>query len=131
MTWTYSGDPSNSELDEYRFYISDTNQTEQLLQDEEIKFVLDSTQDKNQRLTTLFERIILAFSRLATVKKLGPQREEYKDRMTFFKNRHAHYKAQTESTLAAPTTAEAHSIIFTVGMNDNPGANPNPLVGDD
>jgi hypothetical protein len=41
MSWSYSGDPSTSEKDAVRFYISDTDQELPLLQDEDIKFLLD------------------------------------------------------------------------------------------
>ena len=41
MTWTYSGDPSASDLDEVRFMLQDTDTTDQLMPDEEIQFVID------------------------------------------------------------------------------------------
>jgi hypothetical protein len=40
MAWTYSGDPASSDRDAVRFYVGDTNTTEQLLQDAEVDFVL-------------------------------------------------------------------------------------------
>lgn len=40
MTWTYSGDPSSSPKDELRFLIGDTDMNDQLLQDEELDFIL-------------------------------------------------------------------------------------------
>jgi len=40
MTWSYSGDPSNSDLDQVRFLVQDTQESDQLLQDEEITFLL-------------------------------------------------------------------------------------------
>lgn len=40
MTWNYSGDPSDSQLDEVRFLIGDTDTTDQLLQDAEINYLL-------------------------------------------------------------------------------------------
>lgn len=39
MTWTYSGDPSNSARDAIRFLIGDTDSTDELLSDEEIAWV--------------------------------------------------------------------------------------------
>lgn len=39
MTWSYSGDPSSSTLDEIRFLIQDTNTNEQLLSNEEITYL--------------------------------------------------------------------------------------------
>ena len=40
MTWTYSGNPGSSLLDEVRFLIQDTDTTEQLLSNEEINYLL-------------------------------------------------------------------------------------------
>lgn len=39
MTWSYSGDPSSSTLDEIRFLIQDTNTSDQLLSNEEINYL--------------------------------------------------------------------------------------------
>lgn len=39
MTWSYSGDPSSSTLDEIRFLIQDTDTNEQLLSNEEITYL--------------------------------------------------------------------------------------------
>jgi len=40
--FTYSGDPSASDLDQVRFLISDTNETDAELQDEEIYYLLST-----------------------------------------------------------------------------------------
>ncbi len=45
MTWTYSGDPGDSALDEVRFLIQDTDTDDQLLSDEELAYLLTSYQD--------------------------------------------------------------------------------------
>lgn len=39
MTWSYSGDPSSSTLDEIRFLIQDTDTNDQLLSNEEITYL--------------------------------------------------------------------------------------------
>lgn len=41
MSFTYSGDPSTSDLDQVRFLIQDTDTNDQLLQNEEIQFLID------------------------------------------------------------------------------------------
>lgn len=41
MTFTYTGDPAASDLDEVRFLISDTDSTRVLLTDEEIAYVVN------------------------------------------------------------------------------------------
>ena len=40
MTWSYSGDPSASDLDEVRFLCGDTDTTDQLVTDEEVLYGL-------------------------------------------------------------------------------------------
>lgn len=42
MSWTYSGIPSSTPLDEVRFYLQDTEITFPLLSDEELNFLLDT-----------------------------------------------------------------------------------------
>lgn len=45
MTWTYSGNPGASLLDEVRFLIQDTDTTNQQLQDEELSYLIGSYGD--------------------------------------------------------------------------------------
>lgn len=40
MAWSYSGDPSSSDLDSVRFLVGDTDINDQQLQDEEINYLL-------------------------------------------------------------------------------------------
>lgn len=40
MSWTYSGDPSSSDIDEVRYLVGDTDTNEQLVSDEEINYAL-------------------------------------------------------------------------------------------
>ncbi|MFZ0011272.1 MAG: hypothetical protein WAL97_05135 [Halobacteriota archaeon] len=43
MTWTYSGDPKKSRLDNVRLLMGDTNENDQLLSNEEIQIFLEKT----------------------------------------------------------------------------------------
>lgn len=43
--WTYSGDPSQSAKDQVRFLVGDTNEKEPLLQDGEIRWLLNQYQN--------------------------------------------------------------------------------------
>lgn len=40
MTWTYSGDPTDSAKDEIRFLTGDTNSADQQISDEEVAYIL-------------------------------------------------------------------------------------------
>jgi hypothetical protein len=42
MSFSYSGDPSDSDLDAIRFYVQDTDTADALIQDEEIQFLIDT-----------------------------------------------------------------------------------------
>ena len=45
MTWSYNGDPANSDLDAVRREIGDTDTNNQLLSNEEVNFALDQEGD--------------------------------------------------------------------------------------
>lgn len=45
MSWSYSGDPSNTEKDAVRFLIADVDTNEQQISDEEIFFLIDTWKD--------------------------------------------------------------------------------------
>lgn len=45
MTWTYSGDPSQSPKDEIRYLVGDTKEDDPLLSDEEIVYTLRKYND--------------------------------------------------------------------------------------
>jgi len=64
MAWTYSGDPSSTDLDTVRFLIGDTLTADQLLSDEEIAWAL--TQGSVYNAAAIAARAIAAaFSRMA------------------------------------------------------------------
>lgn len=46
MTWTYNGDPSSNDRDQVRFWLGDTDSTDEQLSDEEIAFLLDINADE-------------------------------------------------------------------------------------
>lgn len=116
MTWSYSGDPSSNELDEYRFLISDTDESDVILQDEEVQYILDQSTDKTTRLYLLFEAAANTFSR-AVRKSLGPQMEDPTNRSNYFVSKAKYYKMLMASSggLSLPNG----SGIFSKGMHDN------------
>lgn len=57
MTWTYSGNPGSSTLDEVRFLIGDTDTDDQLLSNEELNWII-------AREPTAYEAAISAVNRL-------------------------------------------------------------------
>jgi len=126
MGWSYSGDPSGSELDECRFLIGDTIQDEPIMQDEEIGYLINSYgTDRNQLLYQLFSRAATLFAR-DIKRSLGPQSEDPTERLKYFRDTAAQYKAMTASNgLSIPTYA--YPKVFRKGMQNNP---PYPPLDD-
>jgi hypothetical protein len=79
MAWTYSGDPSSSTRDAVRFLIGDTDTTDQLLQDEEIDYILSLRTNVHLAAAECAGAISAKFSRYAS-KSVGDLRISYGDR---------------------------------------------------
>ena len=116
--WTYSGDPKSSELDYYRFMLSDTDEDEQLLHDTEIQYVIDTKSDENSRLYLLFDRISVMFDRQAVNSKLGPESEDTTARADYFRERMNYYK-KLVSTGGTPTYFQGPDKSFKKGLFEN------------
>lgn len=64
MTWTYSGDPSDSTRDAVRFLVGDTDTTDQLISDEEIDFLIGKHGSLNRTASESARAIAAKFARL-------------------------------------------------------------------
>ena len=119
MSWNYSGDPSDSTLEECRFLIGETNEQEPIMQDEEIQYIIDTYgPNENQIKFQLFNRAATLFAR-DIKRSLGPQSEDPTERLNFFKQQAKAYKAKlSASGLSVPKYA--HPKVFRKGMQNNP-----------
>lgn len=119
MTWTYSGDPSSSPLDEMRFTIGDTLQDEPIMQNEEIQYLIDTYGSNiNLLMYQLFVRAATLFAR-DFKRKLGPQSEDPTERLKFFERQAMKYeKKLTVAGLSLPVYN--HPKVFSIGMQNNP-----------
>lgn len=121
MSFSYSGDPSASELDAARFLISDTDSESQIMQDEEIQYIIDTHGNGNFTNTVKYQ----LFSRAATLfardikRSLGPQSEDPTSRLNFFKEQ-AEYYRQLVAAGGVSSAACAYPKIFRKGMMSNP-----------
>lgn len=85
MTWTYTGDPSDSPKDTVRFLIADTDTSDQLLSDEEIAYVLSEAGGSvYQAAHDAAYSVASKFSRMATSKSAGDLSISYSDRAAAF-----------------------------------------------
>lgn len=119
MSWSYSGDPADSLLDASRFMLGDTIQSDPLMQDEEIQFILDTYgENQYQVYYQLFSRAATLFAR-DIKRSLGPQSEDPTGRMKYYAEQASMYKAKMASGgISLPTYA--HPQIFRIGMHSNP-----------
>lgn len=115
MTWSYSGDPNNSELDFYRFSVGDTVEYDGILQDEEIQFILDKYSDHDERMYLLFDTIASLLARRIK-RSLGPQSEDPTSLLNHYKAKRDEYRRKLSTPgLYVPYSRKA----FWKGMHDN------------
>lgn len=85
MTFTYTGDPSASELEEVRFLVGDTDAANDLLSDEEILFLLAEVGSVDYAAVRAATSIAAKFARFVNVrtgqvsKNLSDQMQHYLD----------------------------------------------------
>lgn len=119
MSWSYSGDPTTSAIDRYRFLVGDTDPDAPIMQDEEIQFLADEAgNNENKILYMLFSQAATIFAR-DIKRSLGPQMEDPTKRLEYFAKMAEEYKARILSAgLSLPHYASPK--IFMKGMDNNP-----------
>lgn len=119
MSWSYSGDPSKSKLDECRFIIGDTNESSPIMQDEEILYIISQNEmNENKLRYELFKHAATIFAR-DIKRSLGPQMEDPTERLKFFREQAETYKVKiANSGLSLPK--HAYPKVFGKGMQSNP-----------
>lgn len=119
MSFSYSGDPSASALDEARFLLGDTNSSEPIMQDEEILYIIDNYPEGSNVLKyQLFSRAATLFARDIR-RSLGPQTEDPTSRLDYFKEQAEYYKKLIAiGGVSIPKLA--YPKTFRKGMMSNP-----------
>lgn len=119
MSWNYSGNPSESKKDEYRFLLGDTDESAPIMQDEEIQYIIDTYgSNENQAKYELFSRAATIFAR-DIKRSLGPQSEDPTSRLKYFQEQASSYKAKLAAAgLSLPKYA--YPKVFRKGMQNNP-----------
>ena len=123
MSWSYSGDPRKSKVDEYRFLLGDTDKSAPIMQDEEIQYIIDTYGDNpDQAKYELFSSAATIFAR-DIKRSLGPQSEDPTSRLKYFNDQAASYKAKLAyAGLSVPKYG--HPKVFRRGMQNNPPWSP-------
>ncbi len=126
MSWTYSGNPASSQRDELRFTISDTNQAEPIMQDEELDYLItEYGSNRNMLMYQAFTRAATLFAR-DIKRSLGPQSEDPTERLKFFRDQ-ANYFRSKLSVAGISVPVYNYPKVFHKGMHSNP---PWPPGGD-
>ena len=119
MSFSYSGDPGASTLDEARFLIGDTDANAPIMQDEEILYIINTYgEGTNTMRYQLFNRVATLFAR-DIKRSLGPQSEDPTSRLAYFKEQADYYKNLVVIGGVSPTRY-AYPKIFHKGMQNNP-----------
>lgn len=119
MAFSYSGNPSDSALDEARFLLGDTDAEAPIMQDEEIQYLINAYEAGTNNLKfQLFSRAATLFAR-DIKRSLGPQSEDPTDRLNYYKEQAAYYKSLIVIGGVSPIKA-AYPKIFRKGMLSNP-----------
>ena len=119
MSFSYSGNPADSVLDECRFLLGDTDEKHPIMQDEEIEYMIDTYGSNTNTLRyNLFLHAATIFAR-DIKRSLGPQSEDPTTRLNFFNSQMEYYKKQL-STGSLPTVPYAYPKVFRKGMQSNP-----------
>lgn len=119
MSWSYSGNPASSKLDECRFLLGDTNEDAPIMQDEEIQYIItQSGTNDNMLRYELFKQASTIFAR--DIKRtLGPQSEDPTSRLAFFREQMELYKTKV-SAAGISLPVYGHPKVFRKGMQNNP-----------
>lgn len=86
MSFTYSGNPASSSLDEVRFLLSDTESENPLLSNEEVEYLLAQQENSYLAAANGAEIISSIFTRRADKEKVGDITLEYKDKARQYVN---------------------------------------------
>lgn len=119
MSWSYSGDPSTSPLDQIRFTIGDTQEGMPLIQDEEIFFVLDKyNQDVQLASIHCLEGIVIKLAGQVDY-TIGPEHVAAGNRYkNYLANLERLKKDLTKGYTAPINTGPTGPSCFDIGMND-------------
>jgi len=118
MTWSYDTSLA-TDKDKVRFYIGDTDQTDQLLQDEEINFLLTETTNVLLAASRAAKAVAAKFSRQAD-KAVGDLRISLSQKAQAYTTLAADLEKRALTSSAYPTWQEPEEEArFELGMMEN------------
>jgi hypothetical protein len=140
MSFSYSGDPSASPLDELRFWIGDTDSTDAQLSDQEVKYLLRSNNDSvTAAAIEACRRLISKYSRYVD-QKTGDIDIKYSQKIGQLEATISHIRAGMNPVPYAGGISQSdietvqddddrQGPVFSLGMMDNPPSGDDPDWG--
>lgn len=119
MSFTYSGDPSNSKLDAIRFELGDTSPVMPLLQDEEIQYLIHTSASENVLLARVYRTAATAMGIRAIKRTLGPQSEDPTQRLKYFSDLATKYEKALQYAGVPPLPDYSYEKVFDKHMMAN------------
>lgn len=125
MSWSYSGDPSASDLDMVRWLIGDTDERNQEQSDEEIAAALTMGSTVIGAAVLALDALIARYSHLVDYAWSGDYSESASQRVDQLRRRRTDLLSGTYSGVAPatadyePATGSMHDPLFDIGMHDN------------
>lgn len=116
MSWSYSGDPTSSPLDAFRFKLKDTIESDPILSDEEINFILTEYKSENAQLAIGFRQCAASFARKPIKRSLGPQAEDNSKRLKFYEDMAQKYEDMLIYSGKPRDPRYQHDVVFEKGM---------------
>lgn len=132
MSWSYTGNPKDSDKDAVRFLIGDTDPETCLVQDEEIEWQLCETPEVRVASAFILDALAAKFSQ-QTDKKVGDLSESSSKKAAAFRARALDIRKSCPAEMFVGglsksakgdllTDSDRVQPLFTVGDDDHPGA---------
>ena len=120
MSFTYSGDPTESAVDLLRFTLGDTDSAAPIMQDAEYEYLISLyPNSKNQLIAAAFRAAATHFASRNVKRQLGPQSEDPRERAAYYQAMADKYEGMSVFTAAPPVPNYDAEKIFYKGMMAN------------
>jgi hypothetical protein len=131
VTYSYSGNPANSQQDELRFLVGDTLSTDYQFSDEELSYLISSHGNVARAAIEACDGLIAKYARLVT-QSVGAISISYSDRMKHYQILLARLKRNlcpipyaggisVDDMNGNNTDTDATQPAFSIGMHDRKG----------
>jgi hypothetical protein len=139
MSWSYSGDPSHSELDAVRFLLGDTNFSAQQLSDEEVLYLIANRDDLYLAGADAAASLATRYLRLVD-KSVGDLSISYSQQQTSYLDLEKRLRGLSlmggdfqpyaggisrSDKAGVSRNTDRNATGFKLGMHDYPGSEPN------